>query len=224
MVWIWPEKIITSIKIRWRKAKQIVLWKIIYVDNKWKATEDRRKLTLFLDSHVTAFPDKFQHITNSLQELKFARVLAAVGVILGSHLIEPFIYLTSSSKTTWSVLQVAFPTLYSDLTTVKIELLLDLTKPALKFISEERFKSCLYTAELLEPTWTVEVRDEQKWDHQTTQYYIIKASCRMGQTKRGTFWFWWSRWRRIKNECVWGTWINRSWKWLPSTILIQREV
>ena len=81
------------------------------LDSKWKATEDRRKLTLSLDSRVTAFLDKFQHITNSIQELEFVRVLAAVEMILESHLIEHFISVISSGKTTWSDLQVAFPKL-----------------------------------------------------------------------------------------------------------------
>ena len=116
-------------------------------------------LTNFLDSSVISFLDKFTNITNSLacvvrsfEEIEYLRILSTVGVIIGTHLIEPFLSLTTSSQTTWEKLMTAFPTLYKDLTSVKSELMLDLTKPALSFISQERFESCRYTSELLKPT------------------------------------------------------------------------
>ena len=79
----------------------------------------------------------------SFQGLDHLRVLSTVGVILGVHLIEPFLSLTSSSETTWDQLTVTFPTLYEDLTSVKPELMLDLTRPALSFTSAERSVSCI---------------------------------------------------------------------------------
>lgn len=116
-------------------------------------------ITNWLDKHVSAFLSKYTNVTNSLaciirsfQDIQYLRVLSTVGVILGVHLIEPYLSLTSSSVTTWEKLVVAFPQLYTDLTTVKPELLLDLTRPAFSFISAERFKACLYPAKLLEPT------------------------------------------------------------------------
>ena len=39
-----------------------------------------------------------------------------------------------------------------DLTNVQTDLLLDLTKPALSFVSEQRFKDCLYPSDLLKST------------------------------------------------------------------------
>ena len=119
-------------------------------------------VALFLDKDVTKFLDKFTNITNNLAcivrsfaDLEYVRVLAAVGVIVGTHIVEPFLSLTTSTKTDYSKLQEAFPQLYKDLTTVMPELLLDLTSPALKFVSAERFKACLYPTDLLEPTKNV---------------------------------------------------------------------
>lgn len=113
---------------------------------------------LRVDPSVTAFLEKFEHITNQLaclvrsfQTLEYIRVLAAVVVSLGSHLILPFISLTSSAKTTQQKLLTAFPQLYTDLITTNPEKLLDLDKPAFEFISEERFKHSNYPEELLAP-------------------------------------------------------------------------
>ena len=113
---------------------------------------------LLVDPHVTAFLDKYEHITNQLaclvrsfQTLEYVRVLAGVVVALASHLILPYISLTSSSTTTQAKLMVAFPTLYLDLTTVDVEKLLDLDHPALNFISPERFKQSNFPEELLVP-------------------------------------------------------------------------
>ena len=116
-------------------------------------------VTLALDSKVTDFLAKYTNVTNTLacivrsfESVEYLRILAAVGVILGTHLVEPYLSLTSSTTTTWDKLRSAFPILYQDLTTVKPALLLDLTKPAFKFVSEERFTRCLYSSDLLQPT------------------------------------------------------------------------
>ena len=111
---------------------------------------------LRVDTHVTAFLDKFEHITNQLaclvrsfQTLDYIRVLAAVVVALGSHLILPFISLTSSATTTQEKLLTAFPQLYINLTTTPVDQLLDLDSPAFDFISVERFKHSNFPEELL---------------------------------------------------------------------------
>ena len=115
-------------------------------------------VALWLDQHAPGFLEKHTHITNNLacivrsfESLDYLRVCACLGVILLVQLVEPFLSLTSSSITSWDKLQIAFPTLYKDLQTVKPQLLLDLTTPALSFITVERFKSCLPPAELLLP-------------------------------------------------------------------------
>ena len=91
-------------------------------------------------------------IVRTFADLEYVRVLAAVGVIMGVHLVEPFLSLTSSSTTDYEKLTEAFPHLYTDLVYVKPGLLLDLTHPALSFVSKERFESYLYPSDLLEPT------------------------------------------------------------------------
>ena len=108
---------------------------------------------------MSAFLAKYQNITNTLacivrsfEGIDYLRILAAVGVIIGTHLLEPYLSLTSSSTTSWEQLMVAFPSLYTDLTSVQPALLLDLSKPAFSFVSEERFSHCLYPANLLQPT------------------------------------------------------------------------
>ena len=108
---------------------------------------------------MTAFLKKYSNVTNSLaciicsfEDIKYLRILSTVGIILGVHLIEPYLSLTSSSHTTWENLVVAFPQLFADLSTVQPELLLDLSRPAFSFISTERFEACTYPANLMEPT------------------------------------------------------------------------
>ena len=116
-------------------------------------------IALFLDKHVSSFLSKFTNITNSLacllrsfENLDYLRVLAAVVVVIGVHLVEPYLSLTTSSSTTWDKLVLAFPTLYNDLMSTKPEDLLDLSAPAFSFVSAERFKECLFSPELLLPT------------------------------------------------------------------------
>ena len=72
--------------------------------------------------------------------------------ILGSHLILPFISLVSSSKVTQTDLISAFPQLYKDLTSTPPESLLNLSTPAFRFISENRWKHCQLPSDLQEPT------------------------------------------------------------------------
>ena len=106
-------------------------------------------IAIWLDKHVTAFLAKYTNVTNSLacivrsfQDIKYLRVLSCVGVILGVHLIEPYLHLTSSSETTWEHLVKAFPELYTALSSVKPELMLDMTRPALSFVSLARYYFC----------------------------------------------------------------------------------
>ena len=113
---------------------------------------------LSIDSKVTEFLAKYEHITNQLaclvrsfNTLDYVRVLAAVVVALGSHLILPYISLTSSSSTTQIKLMEAFPALHLDLTTTAPEKLLNLDCPAFTFISAERFKASNFPEHLLAP-------------------------------------------------------------------------
>ena len=63
-------------------------------------------MPLALDSRFTSFLDKHSNISKmlactvrSLESVDFLRILAAVGVILGAHLVEPYLSMTSSSTT-----------------------------------------------------------------------------------------------------------------------------
>lgn len=113
-------------------------------------------LALHYDTNISAFLSKYTNITNTLacivrsfQDLEYLRVLAAVGAIIGIHLVEPFLSLTTSTKVDYSKLQTAFPLLYQNLMETKPELLLDLTQPAFCFTSKERFKSVIYPKEIM---------------------------------------------------------------------------
>jgi hypothetical protein len=113
-------------------------------------------LALHFDTKITAFLEKYSNITNTLacivrsfEGLEYLRILAAVGAIIGIHRVEPFLSLTTSTNVGYSKLQVAFPCLYQDLVETKPELLLDLTKPAFSFTSQERFDSVLYPKEII---------------------------------------------------------------------------
>ena len=113
-------------------------------------------LALHLDSPICAFLAKYSNITNTLacivrsfEELEYLRILATVGAIIGIHLVEPFLSLTTSTTVDYSKLQSSFPVLYQNLVETKPELLLDITKPALSFTSQERFESVRYPQEIL---------------------------------------------------------------------------
>ena len=113
---------------------------------------------LLVDPIVHKFLATYEHITNQLaclvrsfETLDYVRVLAAVVVALGSHLILPYISLTSSSTTTQCKLMEAFPALYSDLTSTDPAKLLNLDSPAFTFISNDRFKESNFPEHLLVP-------------------------------------------------------------------------
>ena len=78
-------------------------------------------------------------------------LLAAVDVVVGVYLVEPYLSLTTSTSTTWEKLVQAFPSLHADLTSIKK--LLDLTTPVFSFVSDERFKDCLYSLAFSPPVY-----------------------------------------------------------------------
>ena len=115
-------------------------------------------VVLWLDKHVSDFLRRFTNVTNQLacivrsfENLEYLRVLAAVIVLVGVHLVEPFLSLTTSASTTWEKLREAFPQLHSDLTSTDPVSMLGLTEPAFSFVSKERYVSTLYHPDLLQP-------------------------------------------------------------------------
>ena len=102
------------------------------------------------DADCMEFLAKYDHITNNLacilrafESVEFLRVFCLVGALIGLHLLEPFVKLTSSSATTYSHLQTAFPILHSELTKVDPEKFFQVTEPALSFTSSEIFHSAV---------------------------------------------------------------------------------
>ena len=103
---------------------------------------------LYLDPFIWSFLSKYEHVTNNLacivrafEDVEFLKVHLAVGALIGIHLIESFLSLTTSSKVDYGKLTISMKQLYLDLTTTKPEMLLDVSKPAFGFVSKERFDS-----------------------------------------------------------------------------------
>ena len=71
-------------------------------------------------------------------------VMALAAAIAGLHLVEPYLSLAYHETVEYDKLIPPMQQLYIDLTTTNTENLLDLSKPAFLFISEGRYKSCLW--------------------------------------------------------------------------------
>ena len=80
-------------------------------------------------------------MVRAFEDVEFLKVHLAVGALIGIHLVEPFLSLTTSSKVDYGKLTTSMKQLYLDLTTTKPEMLLDVSKPAFGFVSKERFDS-----------------------------------------------------------------------------------
>ena len=103
-------------------------------------------------------PLQVEHVTNNLacivgafEEVKFLIIHLAVGTLIGVHLIEPFLSLTTSSNIDYMTLTIAMKKLYCNLTSTKPEELLDVSKPAFNFVSQKRFDSTLYNKDIITP-------------------------------------------------------------------------
>ena len=111
---------------------------------------------------VVSFLDKFQHVTNQLAcivrcfiELDILKVMFAVGALLGLHLVEPFLSLTTSTDTTYAKLVPAFRQLHYDLKHTDPERVLSTSFRAFQFVSQERFDQCKYAEDVCESIATV---------------------------------------------------------------------
>ena len=70
--------------------------------------------------------------------------MALATAIIGLHLVEPFLSLTYHETVNYQKLIPAMQQLYVDLKTTDPEKLPDISKPAFSFVSERRYKSCLW--------------------------------------------------------------------------------
>ncbi|KAI8509055.1 hypothetical protein Bbelb_129030 [Branchiostoma belcheri] len=111
---------------------------------------------LYLDPYIWSFLAKYEHVTNSLacivrafESVEFLKVHLAVGALFGVHLVEPFLAITTSTAIDYSKLTLHMKELYLDLTTTDPRALLDTSKPAFGFITQESFQKCKYSEEIL---------------------------------------------------------------------------
>ena len=108
-------------------------------------------ITLYHLEDVGSFLQKYEHVTNQLAcivrcflDLDFLKVMYCVGALIGLHLIEPFLSLTTSTSTTYSKLIPAFHQLYDNLINTDPKNLLDINTPAFSFVSMDRFQQTKY--------------------------------------------------------------------------------
>ena len=108
-------------------------------------------IALYHYDDLATFLDKYQHVTNQLacivrcfMDLETLKVMFCVDALLGLHLVEPFLSLTTSSETTYSKLIPAFKQLYDDLINTNPERLLSTQEAAFTFVSKERFEHVKY--------------------------------------------------------------------------------
>lgn len=103
-------------------------------------------ITVYHLVDVEEFLRKSEHVTNQLActvrcfvDLDFLKVLYITGALISLYLIEPFLALTMSTTTTYSMLIPSFKQLYEDLKNTDPVALLDVNNPAFRFVSKERF-------------------------------------------------------------------------------------
>jgi len=108
-------------------------------------------ISLYHLDDIISFLQKYEHVTNQLAcivrcfvDLDFLRVMYCAGALIGLHLVEPYLSLTTSAQTTYSKLSTAFPLLYEELRSTDASSLLNVDEPAFKFVSKERFIQTRY--------------------------------------------------------------------------------
>ena len=101
------------------------------------------------DHHVWTYLQKYENVTNTLacvvrafEDVEFLEIHCAVGALIGIHIVEPYLSLTTSTDVPYSKLTTAMQQLYLDLTTTNPSRLLDISEPAFHFVSHERFQNC----------------------------------------------------------------------------------
>ena len=81
-------------------------------------------------------------------DLEFLKGMLCIGALLGVHLVEPFLILTTSTAMTYSKLIPAFQQLYHDLLEIEPCKLLNLNKAAFTFVSDSQFTHSRYALEI----------------------------------------------------------------------------
>ena len=113
-------------------------------------------VTLHHGQDIFSFLRKFDHVTNQLaciercfEDMEFLRPFCIVGAILGVHLIEPFVKLTSSKKTHYEDLKIAFPRLHVNLLNIDENEFFQFDRPAMDFVTPDTFNEVKYPEEII---------------------------------------------------------------------------
>ena len=140
----------------WNKSKEFGIF-IGEEKNKAKALKKERfnrfvylsAVVLHHQDQVQEFLSKYDTITNTLacivrafEECEFLSVLLTATALLGIHLVEPFLSVTYFETPDYEHLITTMRQLYEDLRTTDVKELLDITRPAFKFVDADRFARC----------------------------------------------------------------------------------
>ena len=113
-------------------------------------------VTLHHEADIKGFLEKYDMITNTLacivrafQDVEFINVFLVCAAVIGVHLIEPYLSLTYFDQVDYEQLIPTMQQLYHDLTHTSPEQLIDITKPAFKFVDQKRFDSLKWNKEIL---------------------------------------------------------------------------
>lgn len=141
----------------WNKSREFDIY-LGEEKNKAKALKKERfnrfvfmsAVVLHHQDQVQEFLAKFDTITNTLacivrafEECEFLTILLTATAILGIHLVEPYLSVTYFDTPNYENLIITMRQLYEDLKTTPTEDLLDISRPAFKFVDSERFRRCM---------------------------------------------------------------------------------
>ena len=141
----------------WNKSREFDIY-LGEEKNKAKALKKERfnrfvyisAVVLHHQHQIQEFLAKYDTITNTLacivrafEECEFFTVLLTATAVLGIHLIEPYLSVTYFDTPNYEQLILTMRQLYEDLRTTNVKDLLDISKPAFKFIDADRFNHCI---------------------------------------------------------------------------------
>ena len=99
---------------------------------------------------VQEFLARYDTITNTLacivrafEDCEFLSVLLTATALLGIHLVEPYLSVNYFETPDYENMITIMCQLYEDLKTTDVRDLLDISRPAFKFVDAGRFKRCM---------------------------------------------------------------------------------
>ena len=113
--------------------------------------------TVHHHKHLQSFLDKYENVTNTLAcivrafiDIPAIQVMATAVALIGHHLILPYLNLTHFDAVNYENLIPAAKQLDVDLEEANPDDILDLSKPAFKFVDDNRFKERNWPNEIIE--------------------------------------------------------------------------